>query len=177
MHDDDDIASTLPLRLIVRSPSYCGTLIINVLGSQDRKDRCLCVCECASVCFASIVGNTFLLGFSHQSPLLASPALSLSCSPRASTMGISYFAVLCGAAAVSRFVCYDLPETERGRETESERITNCTQSVSPGAAPRRGNDMARSCSLARCRSAGAFQPRRSSTSCLCVSARPTLVLR
>lgn len=171
MHDDDDIASTLPLRLIVRSPSYCGTLIINVLGSQDRKDRCLCV----RVCALPVSWETLSSLVSHTNVPCWPHLLSLSCSPRASTMGISYFAVLCGAAAVSRFVCYDLPETERGRERE--RITNCTQSVSPGAAPRRGNDMARSCSLAGCRSAGAFQPRRSSTSCLCVSARPTLVLR
>lgn len=88
-------------------------------------------------------------------------------------MGISYFAVLCGAAAVSRFVCYDLPKTERGieRGRDRERKDNKLH-VSPGAAPRRGNDMARSCCLAGCRSAGAEQH-----FLFVFSAHPTLVLR
>jgi len=85
--------------LIVRAISYCcpGTLIKREPGSRIA---------------GRIVGNTFLLGFSHR--LAHLPAKSKS-----SRAWLWEFAGR--TAAVSRFVCYDLTMAGAG----GTRIMNC----------------------------------------------------
>jgi len=88
-------------------------------GSQERY---LCVCVCLRVCVcASIVGNTFLLGFSHQYS-----GLTCSMSNEALCPKPWEFLYFCSFVAQLPFLdlYYDLPKNSF--VWASERIMNCT---------------------------------------------------
>lgn len=122
-------SSTLPLLLIVRSLSYCGTLIMSGhqgAGSLPLQDRCLCMSVC--VCVFAVSWETLSSLVSHTNILSR-----LTCSMGNEAQLEPGFAwpweflqFVCLRAFVAQLpfldLCYDLPK----RIWASERIMNCT---------------------------------------------------